>query len=407
MRLTHLIAALLALLLIAGLLASGVLYAETLENRYVHALASEQFDQKDLGSAMQRAAFRQPDLLPVYGSSELALQKPYQDPYRAITLFRGEPTGFNIFPIGGGDTTDLVLLQRLAGVGPELRGKKVVISLSPTWFFERRQEPSRAYAGNFSRLQASELVFSTDLSDKLKHEIVKRMLDYPSTLAHNPLLRFAVEKLADRSPISRALYYLALPLGKLQNLVLRLQDHWEILTYIRSHPHIQPNQPLHGAPPNWSSLSAKAERETQQITGNNPFGFDGQDWQRDLHWQVAARRGTMSDKAFMRGLRRAREWTDFELLLRTLHELGAKPLVLSMPIGGRYYDYLGVSPQARALYYSKVRGLASRYGAAERDFAEHDEDPYFVLNARGHLLPTGWIYYSQALDNFYHDRPLL
>jgi D-alanine transfer protein len=50
--------------------------------------------------------------------------------------------------------------------------------------------------------------------------------------------------------------------------------------------------------------------------------------------------------------------------------------------------------------------LASRYGMAEHDFADHDEDPSFVLNARGHLLPQGWVYYNQTLDNFYHGRPL-
>ena len=30
----------------------------------------------------------------------------------------------------------------------------------------------------------------------------------------------------------------------------------------------------------------------------------------------------------------------------------------------------------------------------------------FVLNARGHLRPKGWVYDDQALDNFYHSLPL-
>jgi len=114
----------------------------------------------------------------------------------------------------------------------------------------------------------------------------------------------------------------------------------------------------------------------------------------------------MSDARFRRGMQRAREWADFELLLRTLRELGAKPLVLSMPIGGTYYDYLNVSQQARDDYYAKIRQLSSAYGAQVRDFADHDRDNTFVLNARGHLLPKGWIYYNQALDNFYHGQPL-
>ena len=55
-------------------------------------------------------------------------------------------------------STSLIFLQDLAAVGPDLRGRKVAISLSPTWFFNRRDVLDRdAYAGNFSRQHASEL----------------------------------------------------------------------------------------------------------------------------------------------------------------------------------------------------------------------------------------------------------
>ncbi len=75
MKSTHLTPALITILLIAALLTGSTQYAEWLENRYVHALAPKVFNQKYLGSALQRAAFRQPDLLPMYGSSELDVQK--------------------------------------------------------------------------------------------------------------------------------------------------------------------------------------------------------------------------------------------------------------------------------------------------------------------------------------------
>ena len=406
MKTAHLASALAALALLAALIGGAALYAQRIEADYVRALAPVDFSQKYLGSALQRAAFQQRDLLPVYGSSELLVQKPYQEPYRAVNLFRGEPTGFTIFPLGHGDTTDLVLLQRLAAVGSGLRGKKVVISLSPTWFFERLQEPHHAYAGNFSRLDAGAVIFNTALSYGLKRDVARRMRDYPDTLARDSLLRFAVVRLINDTPTDRALYYLALPLGMLQNLVLRLQDHWEILSYIWSHPEIAPAAPARARPIDWAGLLAAARVESARQTDNNPLHFDNGDWASGYRSYVAAQRGTMSDAEFLAGLRRAREWNDLELLLRTVRELGGRPLVLSMPIGGTYYGWLGVSPQARAQYYAKVRGLAEKYGTAERDFAEHDQDPYFVLDARGHMLPAGWVYYDQALDDFYHGRPL-
>jgi hypothetical protein len=52
---------------------------------------------------------------------------------------------------------------------------------------------------------------------------------------------------------------------------------------------------------------------------------------------------------FVAGEQNAREWIDFELLLRGLNELGARPLLLSIPIDGRYFDRFGVGRRFRDL----------------------------------------------------------
>src|SRR5205085_782241 len=154
------------------------------------------------------------------------------------------------------------------------------------------------YAGNFSRLHAGQLAFSTDLSLDLKHDAATRMLQFPATLEQDPLLKLGLETLADGSVWSRGLYYLLLPLGKLQNL------YWQ----------------------------AYGDKLTQQ---------------RSQH----------SDPTFLRAVRQAVGWADFDLMLRALRELGARPLILSAPIKGLYYDYWGVSGPARRAYYQRVREL--------------------------------------------------
>ena len=70
-RAPHLVAAATVLLVVGAALWGGATWAVALERRYAHALAPRQFHQKDRGTALQRAAFTQADLLPVYGSSEL------------------------------------------------------------------------------------------------------------------------------------------------------------------------------------------------------------------------------------------------------------------------------------------------------------------------------------------------
>ena len=116
-------------------------------------------------------------------------------------------------------------------MGSDLRGKKVVISISPTWFFHE-DVPVTYYDGNFSLLQAGELIYSRHLSFDLKRDVARRMLEYPKTLEKSALLAFTLRQLASDSPMNRLMYYGTVPLGLLENGVLRIQDHFEMLFYI-------------------------------------------------------------------------------------------------------------------------------------------------------------------------------
>src|SRR6266571_2225159 len=209
LRRPHLGPIIVAFLLVIGALVGWGQYARSVEGRYIHALAPLLFNQKIVGSALQAEAFRQPDLLPLYGSSEL---DSYLGPYNASELFKTYPTGFTVFPIGQDGSAALIVLQDLASVGPDLRGKKVAISISLTWFIFRDALDPDYYAGNFSRLHGGELIYNTGLSFETKQAAAKRMLDIPATLENDPLLRFSVERLADGSPPSQALYYALLPM---------------------------------------------------------------------------------------------------------------------------------------------------------------------------------------------------
>ena len=404
----HLGSALLAVGLLAAALAGGVLYARWVESRYIHALASGMFAsplrgdtlppelaQEVEGSVLQSEAVRQPDLLPIYGSSEL-LWRSDQGEFNGSQVFRGYPTGFALFPVGKQGTPALVILQDLAAIGPELRGRKVAISLSPSWLLHNPSEDQAYYAGNFSRLHAGELAFSTDLSYELKREAAERMLPFPATVEQDPLLKFALERLVDPSPLGPGLYYAALPLGKLQNVVLRLQDHWATLALIRGRPALTADVPREAAALDWSQLRSEAGRMARLLAAR---------WAR----RAAPERNselTPRGEEFLRTVRESPSWIDLALLMRGLKELGARPLILSQPLAGAFFDQLGVSQGAREEFYARFREITRPYGVPVVDFAEHDEDRFFVSDARSHLSAQGWLYYDEALDTFYHDEVL-
>ncbi|MHA3771825.1 D-alanyl-lipoteichoic acid biosynthesis protein DltD [Verrucomicrobiota bacterium sgz303538] len=90
----HIRAALLALVTaVIGLVASSARESH-LERHYIHALAPQVLRVKDQGEVLQREAFAQPDILPLYGSSELV--KPIPD--KASVFFRKYPTS-TLLPI--------------------------------------------------------------------------------------------------------------------------------------------------------------------------------------------------------------------------------------------------------------------------------------------------------------------
>ncbi len=93
-------------------------------------------------------------------------------------------------------------------------------------------------------------------------------------------------------------------------------------------------------------------------------------------------------------------------------EIHARPLLLSMPMDGQFYDEAGISRSARECYYRKMRALAQQYSFALAEFEQHDEDPIFLTRraarlkhiAAPHLTAKGWMFYDRVLDHFFHGR---
>src|SRR6202162_144910 len=223
----HLFRALIACVLPIALLGGGAWVAIQLERKTVHWIAPRDFFIKNQGLAFQRAAARAPDILLLYGSSELIDPVPN----RASDFFSSAPSGFQVCPVGKAGTNSLIILQKLGALGSKLRHRKVVISLSPSSFLTPAVSPY-SYAGNFSLPAASGVLFGGALDLDLKAKIVKRMSQFPETLAKSALLQLAATCLASGRPLDRVVLMAIWPLGKLQNTVLDLQDHFEALVYI-------------------------------------------------------------------------------------------------------------------------------------------------------------------------------
>jgi len=369
----HLISALIACAIVIAILCSGRMLAIQLERKTVHRIAPKDFFIKNQGLAFERAAARTPDILLLYGSSELI--DPI--PNRASDFFSSAPTGFQVCPVGKAGTTSLIILQKLGALGSEMSGRKVAISLSASSFL--RPARPEYYLGNFSLPAASGLLFGNAIDFDLKTAIAKRMLQFPDTLAENDLVKLAAQCFASDGPMDRMVLMGIWPLGKLQNVMLDLQDHFEALVYILAGGRSIPDwlRPVHSRQPHTSKSPFVKDRQGGSFNSVQPA----------------------KDAAFRARIAAASEWTDVELLFRTLAQLKTDPLILSMPIDANAAR--GVSWSAREVYYERMRELAQRYHFPVIEFEQHDADPRFLIARREHPTPRGWMAYNRALDDFF------
>jgi D-alanine transfer protein len=245
------------------------------------------------------------------------------------------------------------------------------------------------YKANFSAMAATEMVFGRALDFRLKREIAARMLQFPETLEQRPFLEFALRRLASGQLLDRVAFCAIWPAGEIQTTLYELEDHWAALHHIMRQT--EPLPQLREQSVDWPQFIANASKARPVDAGT-------------IHQADRKITHGSRDIGFLNGVKTSPAWIDLDLLLRCLTSVHARPLILSMPLGGDFYDHAGVSPSARDEFYRKLPALVEQYHFPVVEFQEHDEDPAFLIRQQPHLTAKGWAYYDYAIDDFFHGR---
>src|ERR1700690_4290568 len=400
----HLIAATITIFILIASLFGFNDYAQALELRYVNALIPLNLTQMQNGVALQRAALQKPDILLVYGSSELML---VPTPYQANQFFAKYPTGFTVIDVASLGILSVTLAQEFAALGPDLRGKKIVLSIMPGSFFINKKyfienNPVHDFAMNFSPLRTYETIFSPYLSFGIKNEISRSMLNYRDTIRSDPFLIFALTVTSSTSIRNRILYYLIWPLGELQTEILRLQDHFEVVLYIWTH-HIDPHVQKAPQSIDWNTTHENALAEQKKNTTTNPYGVENFMWWYFDRISLPEPAGSNND-LYTKNLLNSQEWTDFKILLIVLQQLGAKPLILSRPLNVPLWEVMGVTEDTQDIFYNRLHSVADPFKMPLIDLRQYDHDMYFSIDQGSHTSRDGWVYVDKILDNYYYGQ---
>lgn len=369
----------------------------------VQTVGSAQSPTSFEGIILQEKALNQPDILPVYGSSEFSAASEFH-PW---PFFDGKPSGFTTFLIGQGGSQDLVHSLHLAAQDDNLKGKKVAVILSAQWFTQQGIDKNYL-AQNFSPLQMYRILNSDSLSIDIKKQIVNRLLEFPEVFNRYPILYKNLQYFGDQhwSHIPRKVVYQAEGWIEMKGLGVRDIIKTVLLTSVFTEDIVKQNakntsalaNSLTESPFDWDQLKEKAHKQGEEHSTNNSFGIMDSYYTTYILPELGKYKGAKKDER----LYPSPEYKDLEILMKVLKENQAEALFIIVPVNGAWYDYTGFPIEERNGYYERVGAMVKENGFQLADFSGHEYDKYFLQDIM-HLGWKGWVYVNEALDKFYHE----
>lgn len=339
------------------------------------------------GTYIQQRMLENKKFLPIYGSSELArLDRFHPSNYFQVTR---EP--FTPFLVGRGGTESLIHLLNFSEHLDQLKGRKIVFVLSPQWFQPKGTDESH-FVPNYSSLQGYDFAFNNHIDPRIKKMAIKRLLTF-SSVKDDPILSAIYRAELTKNPWDQKKAKLVRPFAyAYRNLLVKKDLYYSIAGGVKRNREIKHD--LKGQ--NWSQLEKDAEQLGSQKAINNPFWVTNSQYNKIKNLVPS-----LKDKKTNASYGKSPEYQDFQLVLDVLKQSGAKPLFISVPVNGKWYDYTGFPKKGRTAYYSRIRNQIEAEGFQVADFSGHEYDPYFMKDTI-HIGWKGWVYTDRAIKDFYN-----
>ncbi|NLI93393.1 MAG: D-alanyl-lipoteichoic acid biosynthesis protein DltD [Peptococcaceae bacterium] len=366
-------------------------FTSKVESRYYPAFGDELNDRKNQGMALQEAALKRGDSIPIYGSSELS---GTQKPYHPVTFFASWDDGIQVNLVGRGYCQSLIHLINFGALGDSLQGKKIVVIISPQWFSKYGLTADN-FKMNFSEQQYLAFMNNTQISPEMKAAVAKRV--QLLNQGGSPEVNYLSALYSRGTGPAKGLRLLLNPYFQFEEYLLSLKDKVKS-SEILSARNPSPRQGKYSKEKtNWDQERKIAQSLGQAATTNNSFSIENGYYDKYIKDNLAAYKGKMKNDSYLE----SPEYGDLELLLKLCKELEMKPLFVSVPVNGWWYDYCGFPRNDREQYYAKIRQMISSYGFELADFSGHEYDQYFLQDVM-HLGWKGWVDIDEAIVSYFN-----
>ena len=326
--------------------------------------------------------------LVVLGSSELG--RVSEHPFHIKQLFNYDD--FHIMAIGGGNFQNIIQASMLGSLGNNFPKQKFILSESFIWFDQYGMNP-KAFLSRVSNEHVYYTLINPKISKETKEKFMKRVLelskdnknvhetferykrrlvDHKGTFVDDWLIKMDVEKFALNNKIS---FYFT---GN--------------VTPIPSSGPVTPNY-------DWKELQNKYLNDAKVRTEGNDFGIE----KRYYAAEIQNRLEKLKNSAAKYKYDISTEYDDYALVLQMAKEMGLEVEVVNFPINGKWYDYIGIGPEQRAIYAKKITEITESFGYKIMDLTSKEYEPYYMYDTV-HPGWKGWPEVAEEMLKFYQKN---
>ena len=320
--------------------------------------------------------------LVVLGSSELG--RVSEHPFHIKQLFNYDD--FHIMAIGGGNFQNIIQASMLGSLGNDFPKQKFILSESFIWFDQFGMNP-KAFLSRVSNEHVYYTLINPKISKETKEKFMKRVLelsknnknvhetferykrrlvDHKGTIVDDWLIKMDVEKFALNNKIS---FYFT---GN--------------VTPIPSSGPVTPNY-------DWKELQNKYLNDAKVRTEGNDFGIE----KRYYASEIQNRLEKLKNSAAKYKYDISTEYDDYALVLQMAKEMGLEVEVVNFPINGKWYDYIGIGPEQRAIYAKKITEITESFGYKIMDLTSKEYEPYYMYDT----VHPGWKGWPEVAEEMY------
>lgn len=143
----------------------------------------------------------------------------------------------------------------------------------------------------------------------------------------------------------------------------------------------------------WDEMYSAAERDGKKES-HNMFMMNDRRWKDFAGKYKRLKKYHAKDDPMI-----SPEKGDYEDFLELCKAADIKPLIIILPVNGKWYDYTGMKKSTRKELSEYIRGQAEKYGAKVADLSGYEYTDYFTED-QVHPGGCGWVKINEEIYKF-------